>query len=265
LSAPTQDNSGSGSLTKTPTTLDRPCQYDSCPTGSPAEGFNQSDPYLNYVNAYPVDSVKYGIQTLAPKLFGSKPDFVISGPNVGYNLGLATKFSGTIGAAAEASLEGIPSVAFSGFSTSHVSYTSLESDPTSQASLASRIYASLTTDFVKNLFGNSTSSILPPDISLNVNYPPIDNCPHVSDFRFVMTRIFWNPFATDIPICGSNILPTETSVIHTPGCYSSVSVFNAKTKHDVDVITQAVVWDRLRNIFTCLPAPSFVAQPDVIE
>lgn len=30
-----------------------------------------------------VDAVRFGIQTLAPKLLGSKPDFVISGSNVG--------------------------------------------------------------------------------------------------------------------------------------------------------------------------------------
>lgn len=30
-----------------------------------------------------VDAVEYGIQTLSPKFFGAKPDFVISGPNIG--------------------------------------------------------------------------------------------------------------------------------------------------------------------------------------
>lgn len=30
-----------------------------------------------------VDAVRFGIQTLAPKLLGSKPDFVVSGSNVG--------------------------------------------------------------------------------------------------------------------------------------------------------------------------------------
>lgn len=38
---------------------------------------------LNYVNGFPVDAVEYGIDTLAPKLLGSSPDFVVSGPNVG--------------------------------------------------------------------------------------------------------------------------------------------------------------------------------------
>lgn len=30
-----------------------------------------------------VDAVRYGIQTLGPKFFGSAPDFVVSGPNIG--------------------------------------------------------------------------------------------------------------------------------------------------------------------------------------
>ena len=30
-----------------------------------------------------VDAVRFGIQELSPKFFGSRPDFVVSGPNVG--------------------------------------------------------------------------------------------------------------------------------------------------------------------------------------
>ena len=60
-----------------------------------------------------VDSVRFGIQTLAPKFFGSPPDFVVSGPNIGSewlsygchsrvltadpdNLGTVTRNSGTV-------------------------------------------------------------------------------------------------------------------------------------------------------------------------
>ncbi|EPQ55705.1 sure-like protein, partial [Gloeophyllum trabeum ATCC 11539] len=114
LSCPAENKSGTGSSTATPTTLTEPCEYDTCPTGSPPEGFNASDPTLNYVNAYPADSAKYGIQTLGPKFFGGKPDFVVSGPNVGNNLGNTVQISGTVGAACEAALEGVPSVSFSG-------------------------------------------------------------------------------------------------------------------------------------------------------
>ena len=43
LSAPAENQSGTGSKSATPTPLTEPCQFDSCPTGSPAEGFNASD------------------------------------------------------------------------------------------------------------------------------------------------------------------------------------------------------------------------------
>ena len=43
LSAPAQDQSGTGSSSATPTPLTEPCEFNSCPIGSPAEGFNASD------------------------------------------------------------------------------------------------------------------------------------------------------------------------------------------------------------------------------
>lgn len=43
LSAPAENESGTGSSTATPTNLTEPCEFDTCPTGSPAEGFNSSD------------------------------------------------------------------------------------------------------------------------------------------------------------------------------------------------------------------------------
>lgn len=37
---------------------------------------------MTYVESS-VDAVKYGVQSLAPKFFGGKPDFVVSGSNIG--------------------------------------------------------------------------------------------------------------------------------------------------------------------------------------
>ncbi|KZP09864.1 sure-like protein [Athelia psychrophila] len=250
LSAPAQDQSGSGSSSTTPfpptKNLPSPCEYNSCPTGSPAEGFNASDPSLNYVNGYPVDSAKYGIQYLAPKLFNNtKPDLVVSGPNVGSNTGAVTLLSGTVGAACEAALEGIPALSISGVSTSEVSYTTLLSDPTSQATLAAGIYASLTVKLVQALLANTTTPILPPGIVLNVNYPATDSCAAPSDYKFVLSRIYWNPFHTDVETCGSTTLPTESSVEGTAGCYVSVSVYQASNKLDANATMQGVVLEKL--------------------
>ena len=51
---------------------------------------------INYVNAYPVDAARYGIQTLAPLFFGGRPDLVLAGPNVGLNTGTTVNISGTV-------------------------------------------------------------------------------------------------------------------------------------------------------------------------
>ena len=43
LSAPAEQESGTGSDTATPTPLTQPCEFNTCPAGSPAEGFNASN------------------------------------------------------------------------------------------------------------------------------------------------------------------------------------------------------------------------------
>ena len=59
------------------------CEFNSCPSGSPAEGHNASMTRFNYVNSYPVTSMRYGIQTLSPMFFGGAPDIAVAGFNVG--------------------------------------------------------------------------------------------------------------------------------------------------------------------------------------
>ena len=61
------------------------------------------------VSGTPADCVKVALQYVMPK----KPDIVFSGINCGYNVGLDLLYSGTVGAAMEALLNGIPAIAFS--------------------------------------------------------------------------------------------------------------------------------------------------------
>jgi len=61
------------------------------------------------LNGMPADCVKVGIRTLMRK----KPDLVISGINEEPNLGTDVVYSGTVSAAREAVLEGIPGLAVS--------------------------------------------------------------------------------------------------------------------------------------------------------
>ena len=57
----------------------------------------------------PADCVKIGIKSIMKR----KPDFVISGINLGPNLGMDILYSGTVSAAAEGAILGIPSIAVS--------------------------------------------------------------------------------------------------------------------------------------------------------
>jgi len=65
---------------------------------------------LHAATGYPADCTQIGAHTL----FGETPDLVVSGINIGYNHGLAFMMSsGTVGAASEAWISGLPSVAVS--------------------------------------------------------------------------------------------------------------------------------------------------------
>ena len=61
------------------------------------------------VDGTPADCVKVALGYLLKE----KPDFVFSGINNGYNVGCEIAYSGTVGAAMEAKMHGIPAIAFS--------------------------------------------------------------------------------------------------------------------------------------------------------
>jgi 5'-nucleotidase len=61
------------------------------------------------VEGTPVDSVKLAVNVLLPE----KPDLVVSGINTGQNTGIHVLYSGTVAAAVEAAIMGIPAVAVS--------------------------------------------------------------------------------------------------------------------------------------------------------
>jgi len=61
------------------------------------------------VNGYPADCVKIAVGAILPR----NPDLVVSGINLGSNTGTNVIYSGTVSAATEASIIGIPSIAVS--------------------------------------------------------------------------------------------------------------------------------------------------------
>ena len=61
------------------------------------------------LTATPASTMKVALM----KIVAPKPDLVVSGINRGYNLGLSSYLSGTVGAAREAAFQGIPAIAAS--------------------------------------------------------------------------------------------------------------------------------------------------------
>ena len=64
---------------------------------------------FRYINGTPADCVHIAVTGL----LGYRPDLVVSGINNGANMGDDTIYSGTVGAAMEGYLFGVPSIAFS--------------------------------------------------------------------------------------------------------------------------------------------------------
>ena len=101
------------------------------------------------INGTPTDCVTIGIGKILPQ----KPDLVISGINPGPNLGDDVSYSGTVSAAIESTMLGIPSIAIS---------LAAESEPLHYETAAA---------FVVRLAKIILASGLPQDTPLNVNVP----------------------------------------------------------------------------------------------
>ena len=110
----------------------------------------QSDGRTFYaIDATPATCVRLGLDELMPR----KPDVVISGINYGENLGLTVYYSGTLGAAREAAMSGIPSIAVS----------MRGNDPSDYKAAAEYTRVLLDKLHQKNL--------LKPGLFLNLNFP----------------------------------------------------------------------------------------------
>src|SRR5436305_3211269 len=132
--APERDRSGaSNSLT-----LDRPLTVRRAPSG------------FMFVNGTPTDCVHLAVTGLLAEL----PDMVISGINYGANMGDDTIYSGTVAAATEGFLLGIPSIAVSLASLAGRNFVT-----------AARVAARLVERFKRLPFGEP--------VLLNVNVPDL--------------------------------------------------------------------------------------------
>ena len=95
--APAKETSGAGhSFTFNKPLMHRPIRKDGEFFGHAVEGT-------------PTDCVKLGVSSI----LDSPPDLIISGINIGENVGINILYSGTVAAAVEGAMLGIPSIAFS--------------------------------------------------------------------------------------------------------------------------------------------------------
>jgi 5'-nucleotidase len=100
----------------------------------------------------PSDCVKLALGALLDE----PPDFVLSGINHGSNIGTDVLYSGTVSAAMEGVIEGIPSIALS-----LTSFTCQDFQPAAT--------------FAKTLLAHLDESPLPEPMLLNVNVPPVES------------------------------------------------------------------------------------------
>jgi 5'-nucleotidase len=113
----------------------------------------KSTPVADGVESYAVEGTPADCVILAlGKLIAGKVDLAISGINRGANLGDDVLISGTVGAALEASLHGLPALAIS-------------------ASWGDNFYFDDAAKFAALLAKRIESGVIPSDICLNVNLP----------------------------------------------------------------------------------------------
>lgn len=117
------------------------------------------------VDGTPTDCVNLAVNKLMPR----RPDIVVSGINRGANLGDDVTYSGTVAAALEAALLGIPAIAMSAIPTATDDY-----------------HYEAAADFAAFLAEQVKNNGLTPGTLLNVNVPTETK---VGDHRCVITRM----------------------------------------------------------------------------
>ncbi len=153
--APDQERSACGHAITTLQPLSvQPMTFPNGSGGETAAGSGLSGgPAVRYwaCSGTPADCTKIGIRVLVP----SRPDIVVSGINRGPNLGTDVLYSGTVSAAAEAVILGVPGLAISLAAFENLDY-----------SYAAKVAVQVATEIVERP--------LPENTLLNVNVPAIN-------------------------------------------------------------------------------------------
>lgn len=128
--------------------------------------YTEESPGVWAVDGSPADAVAVGLRVIYA---GRKPDLVVSGANLGQNVGATANVSGTIGAALMAEYLGVPAIAVSvGMDFDEKSAT----PPFPSTTAAFPACADFTAELVARIAATAGSGpLLPGDAVLNVNYP----------------------------------------------------------------------------------------------
>ena len=178
VSTPCQGQSGMGGAVKflTPITpLTEDCLNNVASVGDPGvgpatkieKGYDYSDFF--YVNGTPIMATAYGLDILAPTLWGHAPDLVISGPNEGQNVGSIVLSSGTVSNVQFAASRGITAIALSAGSNTKGKVDKAGNHANNTLSLTVADHAVTLLSELVTKAGNNP--ILPPGLALNVNFP----------------------------------------------------------------------------------------------
>ncbi len=156
--APSADRSGSGSALGLNVTIRATRTEFSC-GGTPSQTWA--------VTGTPSDAVLFGLSAV---LGDSPPDLVVSGMNLGQNVGRAVNHSGTVGAAVTAAEEGVPSIAVS--VAIHVQDAGTGFSQTSAAAPHAAAFVKGLIDQLRDTARNG-ERLIPDRVALNVNYPVV--------------------------------------------------------------------------------------------
>lgn len=140
--------------------------------GSFGIGNTTIKPNQFYVNGAVTGAALYGVDVLAPLIFGAgKLDLLLSGPNEGQNVGLFSPHSGTIGAVVTTLNRGIPAIACSA--------DSAEPNPV--------FVGRLMTKFINGLNRTSTGGLNFGGVGLNLNFPRTVPGASIDEYSFIAT------------------------------------------------------------------------------
>ncbi len=144
--------------------------------------FEKIDDYNYAVEGTPVDCVNFAFGGL--KL---NPDITFSGTNHGYNLGIDTKYSGTVGACLQAQYFGFPSVALSADRRGD-SILEQELEKTVKHIIDSKLYSidyTLNVNFPREKFGKSEGILM-----TDIHYHQFQYYPEIEGKKFKPNRTY---------------------------------------------------------------------------